>query len=216
LSRVCLFRYVPPSGFLNLLAACSSRRPAAFFVKATSTCGVCPSGGFPASQPFRLSAASCPLAVSCPHPTACAAPGFGPAASGLCSAQQSVAPRLRPKALAARPFPSWASSPLGFSLSPLGGSASGAASSLGLEARPFTLVRGPALRSVPAGSTACLSRDCRPFRGSLTSSRLLPLRVRAGPGLSFRLEHRAWVTPAPRALFGHPLPLPELGRFAFR
>jgi hypothetical protein len=41
LTRACLTRYVPLSGFLNLLAVCSSNHPEALF-HAPGTCGVSP------------------------------------------------------------------------------------------------------------------------------------------------------------------------------
>jgi hypothetical protein len=217
-SRVCLSRFVPPSGFGQPLGGLLLPAPCDFnFVKAASASGVRPPGvSCIAVQPHRLSAAAAPSP-------------FLPAALPLARRQT---PGRRPRGLdphgqpvrPSRPRPFGAPDPLlGFRpprVLPLPAWRRRACPPhppLSLWPRPFSLVRGPALRSLPAGSPAGLSRDCRPFRGSLTSSRLLPVRGSQRPGLI--VSPRAPRQGRPRAarpLWAVPLPLPEPGRNACR
>jgi len=62
---LCLQRSVPPSGFLNLLTACSSQCLVALF-HATGTRWVLPSELFPFSEPYRLSTAVALLSFPTP------------------------------------------------------------------------------------------------------------------------------------------------------
>jgi hypothetical protein len=115
LPRVCLTRFVPPSGFLNLLAAFPSPHLVALF-HATDACGVLP----PELSPPR--GAVPPLGGRCPPVVLPPAPPFrrrmtpgGRRLQGFVPRVESVAPVrcYTPRC----PLLSWAFPPLGFSFS---------------------------------------------------------------------------------------------------
>jgi hypothetical protein len=111
--RVCLARFVPPSGFLNLLAAFPSPHLAALF-HAADACGVLPSELSPPRGAVPPLGGLCPPVVRPPAPPfrRRMTPG-GRRLQGFAPLAESVAPVrcYTPR----RPMLSWACSPLGFS-----------------------------------------------------------------------------------------------------
>jgi hypothetical protein len=115
LPRVYLARFVPPSGFLNLLTAFSSPHLAALF-HATDACWVLPSELSPPRGAVPPLDGLCPPVVLPPSPPfrRRMTPG-GRRLQGFVPLLESVAPVrcYTPRC----PMLSWACSPLGFSLS---------------------------------------------------------------------------------------------------
>jgi hypothetical protein len=66
-TKLCLLRFVPSPGFLNLMTACSSQYLVALF-HVTGTCGVLPSELSPCKEPCRLSPAFALLSFPVQHP----------------------------------------------------------------------------------------------------------------------------------------------------
>lgn len=116
LPRVYRARYVPPSGFFNLLTAYSSPHCAALF-HAADACGVLPSELSPLKKLCRLSAASALLSFPGRHPSSEEERRVARAAF-----RALVLLRVRcarsPVKVYQRPMLSWNFSPLGFSLFP--------------------------------------------------------------------------------------------------
>jgi hypothetical protein len=112
LARVCLTRCVPPTGFLTLLAACSSTGLIGL-VSCRSAPGVpFPSELFPRPQPLRLSTRSCPHAVHRCRPPSRSYPTSERTAAarlrGFAPRCESVAPHP-PDRTVLRPMLSWVS-----------------------------------------------------------------------------------------------------------
>jgi hypothetical protein len=161
LPRVCLARFVPPSGFLNLLAASSSPHLVALF-HATSAWGFSLQS-FPLPRSGSVSRRPMP---SCRSPGDASLPKEDDlrrrSPSGLFSPCESVAPGSPLSSPVARCSPGILPS-LGFSLS-LPWSLLPASSPPVLVLGTAEALPRPGLQGFPLrGAWACLRRDCRPF-----------------------------------------------------